>query len=170
MLAKEFIDEAKEIVTEALLPREYPLEMFWCTLIVNTAHGGQSTSSQAPLEYAQSFKAYYELLGYLLSRGADQTTRSLYLTALDFDQAFVSYIGGRKFEITQGLRMGMFPNTAQQGDIIFAPIGANVPFALRKAENGRYNLIGECYLHGVMYGEVAEEPGWEKTVEDITIS
>mgnify|MGYP003623022304 CR=1 FL=1 len=65
--------------------------------------------------------------------------------------------------------MGMYPNNMQQGDIIFALMGANVPFVLREAENGRYRLVGECYIHGVMYGEVAEEPGWEKKVGDITL-
>ena len=73
------------------------------------------------------------------------------------------------FGITQGLRMGMFPKTAQAGDIVFAPMEANVPFVVRPAENGLYTLVGECYVHGVMYGEIAEEEGWEKNVEDITL-
>ena len=168
LLNKEYIDEAENMVTEAFSPREYPFETFWRTLIVNTTHGGQSTSSQAPPEYAQSFKVYRELLDLLL-RGDVKDTRSLYLKALDFDQAFASYAGGRKFGITQGLRMGIFPNTTQPGDIIFAPMGANIPFVLRKAENRRHTLVGECYVHGVMYGAVAEVPDWEENVEDITI-
>lgn len=65
--------------------------------------------------------------------------------------------------------MGMFPDTTQKDDIIFAPMGVNVPFVLREAGNKRYKLVGECYLHGVMYGEVAEAPGWESRVEDITL-
>ncbi|TVY31751.1 Heterokaryon incompatibility protein 6,OR allele [Lachnellula subtilissima] len=151
LLVNEFINEAKDIATEA----------FFTT---------RSTSSQAPPEYAQSFKAYCEVLGDLLSGSSvHQATRSLYLKAMDFDQAFSSYSNGRKFGITQGLRMGMFPNTVQQDDIIFAPKGANVPLVLREAKDRRYKLVGECYLHGVMYGEVAEEPGWEKNIEEVTL-
>jgi hypothetical protein len=168
LLSKEFIDEAEDIVTEAFSPHEYSFEMFWRTLIFNTTHGGQSTSSQAPPEYAQSFKAYREVVDLLIRRAAGDK-RSLYLKALDFDQAFASYVGGRKFGITQGLRMGMFPNTTELGDVIFAPMGANVPFVLREAGNRRHTLVGECYLYGVMYGELVEEPGWEKNVKDITI-
>jgi hypothetical protein len=170
LLVNEFINEAKDIATEAFSPHGYPFEMFWRTLIFNTTHGGQSTSSQAPPEYAQSFKAYCEVVGHLLSgSNVHQATKSLYLKAMDFDQAFSSYSNGRKFGITKGLRMGMFPNTVQQDDIIFAPMGANVPFVLREAKDRRYKLVGECYLHGVMYGEVAEEPGWEKNIEEVTL-
>ncbi|KAE9369199.1 hypothetical protein N431DRAFT_560090 [Stipitochalara longipes BDJ] len=168
-LSNEFIQEAKAIAMEAFPLHEFPFEMLWRTLIANTTHGGDSTSSQAPPEYAQSFKAYCELANHLLSGDAVQVTRGLFLKAMDFDRAFSSYAGGRKFGITKGLRMGMFPNTVQQGDIIFAPLGSSVPFVFREAENGLYRLVGECYLHGVMYGEVAEELGWERNVEDITL-
>ena len=169
LLAKEFINEAKDIATEAFSPREYLVEMLWRTLIVNSTHGYQETASQAPPGYAQSFAAYCELVDHIVRRDASQATTSLYFKAMDFDQAFSSYGGGRVFGITKGLRMGMYPNTAQHGDIVFAPMGANVPFVLREADNGYYRLVGECYLHGVMYGEVAEEPGWEEKVEDITL-
>ena len=63
----------------------------------------------------------------------------------------------------------MFPNTTKLGDVIFTPMGANVPFVLQEAGNGRFTLVGECYLHSVMYGELAEELSWEKNVKDITI-
>lgn len=95
LLSSEFINEAKDIPTQAFSPSEYPFDMFWRTLIVNTTHGGQSTSSQAPPEYGQSFKVYCELLGRLLTRDSDQTMKNLYSEAMDFDQAFSSYIAGR---------------------------------------------------------------------------
>ena len=31
--------------------------------------------------------------------------------------------------------------------------GARIPFVLRKAHNGEYDLIGEAYVHGFMQGE-----------------
>jgi hypothetical protein len=111
----------------------------------------------------------------LLLRTGEKTKRdkeellSLLPKSMDFDRAFVGYTAGRKFGITQDLRMGMFPSTAQTGDIIFAPLGADVPFALRAAKDGQFTLVGECYVHGVMYGEIAERPGWEMKVEGITI-
>ena len=39
LLSKEFIDEAEDLEMKTFSPREYPFEMFWRTLIVNTAHG-----------------------------------------------------------------------------------------------------------------------------------
>lgn len=33
------------------------------------------------------------------------------------------------------------------------PNGGNVPFVLRRVEGTEYHkLIGECYVHGIMYG------------------
>jgi hypothetical protein len=32
--------------------------------------------------------------------------------------------------------------------------GAQTPFVLRKVGESEYCLIGECYVHGIMHGEV----------------
>jgi hypothetical protein len=173
-IIKEFIDEAEIIASEVFSSNEYPFEMFWRTLIVNTTLSDSITSSKAPPEYARSFKAYREVANLLLGTGEKITEdkkemESLLLESMDFERSFVVYAAGRKFGITQDLRMGMFPNTAQTGDIVFAPMGAKVPFVLRAVKDGQFTLVGECYVHGVMYGEIAEEPGWETKVEDITI-
>lgn len=50
--------------------------------------------------------------------------------------------------------VGILPGTSRQGDKIFIPYGAKVPFVLRPEENSdKYSLIGECYIQGAMYGE-----------------
>ncbi|OCL05183.1 hypothetical protein AOQ84DRAFT_299424, partial [Glonium stellatum] len=38
------------------------------------------------------------------------------------------------------------------GDVVCILFGADVPFILRKTETG-YRLVGESYVHGIMYGE-----------------
>lgn len=43
--------------------------------------------------------------------------------------------------------------------------GADVPIVLRKAAGGRYVLIGECYMHGIMYGEALKTAGVGDDVE-----
>lgn len=54
-----------------------------------------------------------------------------------------------------------YPN-ARQGDEVWIMRGANVAFVVRPLEHaepgcaGRYALIGNCYVHGIMDGELAE--------------
>jgi hypothetical protein len=36
-------------------------------------------------------------------------------------------------------------------------IGSKSPFILRPVVGGKYRFIGECYVHGIMFGEALEE-------------
>ncbi|OCK78086.1 HET-domain-containing protein [Lepidopterella palustris CBS 459.81] len=59
---------------------------------------------------------------------------------------------GRRFLMTAGGLFGLAPPQALPGDIIVILLGAPVPQVLRK-HDGYYELVGECYVHGVMGGE-----------------
>jgi hypothetical protein len=49
--------------------------------------------------------------------------------------------------------IGQFSHLAQVGDFVFLPLGSAVPFTIRPKSDGTYELIGECYVHGIMKGE-----------------
>lgn len=61
---------------------------------------------------------------------------------------------------------GLVSDQAKPGDFICFIQGARVPFNLRRSLGNRYRLIGECYLHGLMKGELAR---LELAVEDILL-
>jgi hypothetical protein len=46
----------------------------------------------------------------------------------------------------------------QVGDVVAVLFGARVPFVLRQQQDGRYRLIGDCYVHRMMDGEAIR--GW----------
>ena len=52
--------------------------------------------------------------------------------------------------------MGFGPKCAVAGDQEFLLIGSHVPFILRPADE-KFELVGACYVHGVMYGEGLHE-------------
>ena len=52
------------------------------------------------------------------------------------------------------------------GDFIVVIAGSPIPFLLRPGSNGNYILIGEAYVHGMMFGEDALRPNakWEHLI------
>jgi hypothetical protein len=58
--------------------------------------------------------------------------------------------------VTQGGYLGLGPERAKAGDRVVLVRGAHMPFVMRKTNSGRYLLVGEAYVHGTMYGELAE--------------
>ncbi|KAF2763008.1 HET-domain-containing protein [Pseudovirgaria hyperparasitica] len=67
---------------------------------------------------------------------------------------------------TQSQLLGTGARSLQAGDEIWILRGASVPFVLRRMANGRYRLVGEAYVHGVMVGK-ALTMGFE--VQEIVI-
>jgi hypothetical protein len=84
---------------------------------------------------------------------------------LPFGVAFREICGGRKFCVMEGGRMGVVPPETRVGDQVRIVMGAQTPFVLRPAEGAGvggdgqgtgekcYELVGECYVHGMMDGE-----------------
>ncbi|KAK4446257.1 heterokaryon incompatibility protein-domain-containing protein [Podospora aff. communis PSN243] len=70
----------------------------------------------------------------------------------------------RMLELKRGHRMfrtpnnylGMGPTSSQIGDEVWVLKGARTPFILRRKEPGRYQVIGEAYVHGIMHGEALQ--------------
>jgi hypothetical protein len=52
--------------------------------------------------------------------------------------------------------MGVGPPRIEGGDVVVVLVGCKVPVLLRKAED-HYVLIGECFVQGLMDGEVIDE-------------
>ncbi|KMU77002.1 hypothetical protein CISG_06237 [Coccidioides immitis RMSCC 3703] len=62
---------------------------------------------------------------------------------------------------------GLFPGTASTGDRVAILNGCAVPFLIREKQGkkGIYQLLGESYIHGMMYGEALSFDGIRR--EDI---
>jgi hypothetical protein len=65
----------------------------------------------------------------------------------------------RKLIQTAEKHVGLSLVTAQPGDEVWLLQCAKVPFILRPRPDGRYYLVGEAYIHGIMFGEAVDYPG-----------
>lgn len=93
----------------------------------------------------------------------DRTERASDMSKLrdQFTHSFTLCASGRKFAITEKGYMAMVPPLTKAGDDIGIIYGAEVPFVFRRcakpASAAVYDLVGECYVHGVMDGEASRE-------------
>jgi hypothetical protein len=62
--------------------------------------------------------------------------------------------------------MCQVPIGSEIGDKVVLIQGSEVPYVLRPSHDGTYHVMGNCYVHGIMYGEAWDE----SMVEDIQIS
>ena len=60
---------------------------------------------------------------------------------------------GRKPFVTKNGHLGLGLGHVEPGDAIAVLIGCQVPFVLRKSVGGRYQIVGEAYVDGIMDGE-----------------
>lgn len=74
---------------------------------------------------------------------------------------------GRQFFYTADGFMGIGPEGAQIDDQVWGLVGGNILYVVRKLEDGFYKFVGECYVHGMMHGEIGERESFE--IQDITL-
>jgi hypothetical protein len=69
-----------------------------------------------------------------------------------------------RFAITKGKFAGILPGWARAGDAVCILYGCKVPFILRKCPRSRneFQILGECYIDGIMYGEAFYFEGIEE--------
>jgi hypothetical protein len=73
--------------------------------------------------------------------------------AREVESPFVRLFGGRRFCSTADGHLGSLPRDAQAGDVICIFYGGNMPYVLRPCSDGQYKFVGDCYLHGFMWGQ-----------------
>lgn len=137
-----------------------PPEDFWRTLVADRGPNG----TNAPSWYARAFSY---CLHHLTPTG-DINTNRLIATCetesslvVDFLQRVQSVIWNRKFLVSKNSAYkGLAPMAAQVDDVIVILYGCNVPVVLRPNRDlygsTWYQLVGECYVHGLMDGEAVE--------------
>lgn len=71
----------------------------------------------------------------------------------------------RRFAVTSSKGYYILgPEALREGDAIVVLRGGRTPFVLRGTGEGRWRLLGECYVHGIMngegFGDEAREEEW----------
>lgn len=139
-------------------------DCFWRTILADcipATHSGVSASIRIPKKLDTSLSNWFsEAKSRYLEGGEPLVTSHVH--------AFWKATHGRAFFTTEKGRVGLcFPHS-RPGDEVWVLVGGQVPFVLRQAGDpeesidgrcdiARYRLVGECYSHGVMDGEVVTD-------------
>ncbi len=148
-------------------------EAFWRTLV-----GDFHDMTRPALEYLGGVydkwvALHEELMLYCNSAGpASLPTDDAFWHRIHETGTFGNAIGGcissRSVCVTRDGYLGCVPSSARIGDEIFVLIGSQTPFVVRQAiQKGKYEIIGECYMHGMMDGEVLERETKRETLSFI---
>jgi hypothetical protein len=152
------VDEKGDIFPDAL----------WQTLVAGRGHNGE----QPPAWYRRAFEHVLKLANtgsridietnILMGTCGSSVLRKFLERLRDVVWNRVLFTGST--ELLEG-RLGLGPPRMRGGDQICLLGGCSVPVVLRKLENGdgsveeEYELIGECFMNGVMQGQAVEELG-----------
>lgn len=63
----------------------------------------------------------------------------------------------RRAYISSSGYVGLAPMHVEVGDELVVFLNSKTPYAIRSNNNGTHSLIGEAYVHGIMYGEMFKD-------------
>jgi len=132
---------------ESMSPERF--DEFWNSLVWDTVIYEKDTNDKQLAKFAK----YLEYMEASLDpHDEDWWARMAYVSS-DVEKHFVRFSANRRFCCTLNGRLGSMPKGAEVGDKICVLYGGSLPYVIRGCGNGRYRFIGDCYVHGVMYGE-----------------
>ena len=152
----DLLESLYSTVTDARLPSPYGShqgrrDAFSVTLRAGMLRGGDVPS------YRPDFDAYWEARqrGRASSQEESKYNRGAVLrTTMDMQD----WTARRSFFITDKGYVGLCPKIARPGDTCIVFCGGFTPFVIRpRSSDMKFQMVGECYIHGIMTGELSKE-------------
>ena len=90
--------------------------------------------------------------------GSDEKSNELSAAQKTALENAKKYLRRRALLRTESGRIGLGPEVALSGDQIIILLGGRGAFLMRPMKTGHFQMVGECYFHGFMYGEALLGP------------
>ncbi|KAI4201529.1 MAG: hypothetical protein LQ350_003144 [Teloschistes chrysophthalmus] len=101
------------------------------------------------IDFRKTIKCFHALL--------DNTIKASDDVPIDFRKflsTFHTTCFGRAFIFTEHGYIGLAPERCQPHDVVVMVLGCQSPMVLRPTNTAEYLVVGECYIHGMMSGEL----------------
>ncbi|KAL8684828.1 MAG: hypothetical protein Q9218_008117, partial [Villophora microphyllina] len=89
---------------------------------------------------------------------ASEAPRDFLIESAEFLDAFYVSALERAVVLTKQGYIGLVPERCQPNDVIVVILGCQSPMVLRPTNEGHYHVVGECFVHGMMTGEILLGP------------
>jgi len=126
---------------------------FWNTFFYRASETAMTVMEGTVI---QKFLIWTESKGFLLGRMSLSTNSNNKKRSGGSIKDLLSRIIQRKLILTNKGYIGIVPRLAEEGDFIVSVKGGRVPLILRPKDD-QWELLGDCYVHGIMHGEAFEE-------------
>ncbi|KAJ0299090.1 hypothetical protein COL516b_009341 [Colletotrichum fioriniae] len=98
---------------------------------------------------------------------ANKARLTFVAAAVPVEMTVLAAASPRRFSRTTVGRLCLVPRETKVGDAICLLLGSEVPFVIRPTKRGRYELIGDAYVSGVMDGEAIASGEYAETEIDL---
>jgi hypothetical protein len=100
---------------------------------------------------------FSQLIESILGSPTDADRRSIILKILErgltFEASISEFSLVRRCFLTERKYLGLGAKSLEPGDEIWIIPRTQAPMILRRLSNGHHIVIGQAYVHGIMYGE-----------------
>jgi hypothetical protein len=140
------------------------LDAYWQTLVVGKLSGGFESAKAGFVEWDEVVRSNFRDIP--TSKYLKRTSWILALPSIvkkSIEMAKFGLSAGHLMTFRGDMTVAtnrrlLAPSLAKKGDHIALVKGSKVPLVLRTAADGlKWNLIGHCYVHGIMRGEAFDE-------------
>lgn len=139
-------------------------EAFWRTLVGDKNLVGRPAPATLGCNYyeylegAKILKAHLQPVPSTLNLDDPRVLQPKGSDVIVWRTALTLCASGRRFCITNKGYMGMVPPLCKPTDVVCIILGALTPYIIRRSSDNEtsYEIVGECYMHGMMDGEMLE--------------
>ena len=117
--------------------------------LYSTGFVRRATVDECHLGHAEVITDYMQRKNNVSSSGAPVTN-----TFRSYYNMMAQQVQRKPFVTVKGF-VGLAPKHAEEGNVVIIFPGAKFPYVLKRYDDGAYELIGEAFVHGIMYGELA---------------
>jgi hypothetical protein len=151
--ALAFIDDILELCNQSARIRagEELLEAVRVACCDGARYGAEDISGKLILSHINEFFWAYERLKK--TENPDENDESGKPDDSDWFVEALHFLLPRRPFLTLSGFVGLGPAHLEKGDEVYIFFGADVPHIVRQEEDNKHSLVGEAFVHGIMYGE-----------------
>ena len=138
-----------------------PPDAYWRTLVADRGPNGRAAPDFYPAACREQATRYVHIANHYKGKVGTPLTKAHDALVNKFVQRVQEVVLNRRLVETECRRLGLAPYRVKRGDFVCILFGCSVPILLRQQNDADtheeyFQIIGDCYIHGIMDGQLIE--------------